>query len=130
MPPSDFLFPSPRSSFFRCPVYSWDIIRSVRPAPRLPQVLKPDVPLRPVHRVRARQGQGKEEGARAGLLRGLLLLERLPLQPPAGEGFNHLEEGSMWEGERHMGGGFENPRSCGKHHLFHQLLRSSLVSWG
>lgn len=62
----------------------------MRSTSRPPKVRKPDVPVRPVHRVRARQGQGEEEGARARLIRDLLLLERLPLQPPAGEGPNHL----------------------------------------
>lgn len=47
-------------------------------------MLEPDVPIHPVDRVRARQGQGEEEGARDRLVRRLLLLERLPLQPSAG----------------------------------------------
>ncbi|CAM9166192.1 unnamed protein product, partial [Ectocarpus sp. 12 AP-2014] len=47
-------------------------------------VREPNLPVRPVHRVRSRQGQGQEEGARAALVRCLLLLERLPLQPLGG----------------------------------------------
>lgn len=94
----------------------------MRTVSRLPKVRKPDVPIRPVHRVRARQGQGEEAGARAGLIRGLLLLERLPLQPSAGEGPNHLEYGSRGEG----GEGCKDARSCRKTHTSPvlQLLHS------
>lgn len=49
------------------------------------KVPEPDVPVRPVDRVRALQGEGPEEGLRAGLLPRVLQLERLPLQPPAGD---------------------------------------------
>lgn len=49
------------------------------------KVPEPDIPVHPVDRVRARQGQGEEEGARARVVRRLLLLERLPLQPSAGD---------------------------------------------
>lgn len=76
----------------------------MRPVSRLPKVREPDLFIRAVDRVRARQGAGQEEGARARLVRNLLLLERLPLQPPAGEGPNRLE----YDSRRGGWGGVEN----------------------
>ncbi len=49
-------------------------------------MLEPDVPVRPVDRLRAGQGPGEEESTRARVVLGVLLLERLPLQPSAGSG--------------------------------------------
>lgn len=45
---------------------------------------EPVIPVRPVDLVRPDKEEGEEQGARAGLLRGVLLLERLPLQSSAG----------------------------------------------
>lgn len=48
------------------------------------QVRQPGVFVRPVDCVCPDEEEGEEQGARAGLLRGFLLLERLPLYPSAG----------------------------------------------